>query len=571
MEVTLDPMPRARFGEMIEGPADRFGLRLGPGLTERLIEDTRYDDALPLLAFTLERLHAACATDVELTLRAYEDLFPAVQVRAQDGTIDIYRGVSAAIKHSAAAILEETGYAGFSADDPRMRDLRRTSYSLARVGTEGQFTRRRAPQSRIPPSCEEVVKRFVSQRLLVSGAENSERTLSVTHEALFRVWDTLRLWLVQDRKALALRTQIEDAAAEWDAANRAESLAWPEERVLDTVREIDDSGVSLDDVARSDIVRAFLGPTDLEELSTLPTLTETEDGTAGAGRYSDAWRLPLGHEARASVGVRLALSGDRRRGVGLRADSVPEIDWCRIEAGEVTIEIRSNPNDRHSEVVDTRSRTVDPFRIARYPVTITQFQAFLKDCYVEGRWRLPPGFPVDLLADYPPPKHRERYGNHPADTVNWYDAMAFCHWLSARLDADVRLPTEFQWQLAATGGDPANVYPWGPEWEPWRANTYESGLGRSTAVGMYPAGASRAGILDMAGTLYEWCLNAFDDPDDTAFRVTPKDLRAMRGGCWERDHDYARCAYRNWGAPNGRYGGIGFRVVCSSPSSILDH
>ena len=55
-EITLDPMPKSRFGELIEGPADRFGLRLEAGFTERLVEDTRYDDALPLLAFTLERL-----------------------------------------------------------------------------------------------------------------------------------------------------------------------------------------------------------------------------------------------------------------------------------------------------------------------------------------------------------------------------------------------------------------------------------------------------------------------------------------------------------------------------------
>ena len=83
---------------------------------------------------------------------------------------------------------------------------------------------------------------------------------------------------------------------------------------------------------------------------------------------------------------------------------------------------------------------------------------------------------------------------------------------------------------------PGADYPWGPDWdpgqEPWRANTTESELGRSTAVGMYPAGASPAGVFDMAGTVWEWCLNAFDDPDNTAFPTSQEDRRVLRGGSW---------------------------------------
>jgi energy-coupling factor transporter ATP-binding protein EcfA2 len=67
-EVTLDPMPRSRFGALIEGPAERFGLTLRAGLTEQLVEDTRYDDALPLLAFTLERLYAKGGEDAPARL-----------------------------------------------------------------------------------------------------------------------------------------------------------------------------------------------------------------------------------------------------------------------------------------------------------------------------------------------------------------------------------------------------------------------------------------------------------------------------------------------------------------------
>jgi formylglycine-generating enzyme required for sulfatase activity len=168
-----------------------------------------------------------------------------------------------------------------------------------------------------------------------------------------------------------------------------------------------------------------------------------------------------------------------------------------------------------------------------------------------------------------PPKHEGLHGNHPADGVSWYDAAAFCHWLSARLSGEIRLPTEFEWRLAATGGDRDRIYPWGSHWdpeqEPWRANTRESNLRRSTAVGLYPLGASKTGLLDMAGTLWEWCLNAYDDPSETGFSAKDDRLRVLRGGSWNDNRDGARCAVRGRGNPNGRSGNVGFRVVCSSP------
>jgi formylglycine-generating enzyme required for sulfatase activity len=258
----------------------------------------------------------------------------------------------------------------------------------------------------------------------------------------------------------------------------------------------------------------------------------------------------------------LALRGDRRKGVGLRADGLPDIDWVDINGGKVMIEIRpdTNPN---SPVVYEVPCFVESFRMARFPITIAQFQAFLRE-YEDGMWRLPPGN-VNLPPDgYQPPKLRTRYGNHPADSVNWYDSMAFCYWLSARSGDEVRLPTEFEWQLAATGGDLSRTYPWGPQWdpvkEPRRANTYESGLGRPTAVGMYPDGASPAGVLDMAGTVYEWCLNPFSNSGDS--------YPVLRGGSCVTGHSNARSAFRFGNNPLNQARTFGFRVVC--PSSDTD-
>ena len=63
--------------------------------------------------------------------------------------------------------------------------------------------------------------------------------------------------------------------------------------------------------------------------------------------------------------------------------------------------------------------------------------------------------------DEPGEQYRKQ-DNHPAENVSWYDAVAYCRWLSKRLGYEIRLPTEWEWQQAATGGDKANEYPVGP-------------------------------------------------------------------------------------------------------------
>ena len=152
--------------------------------------------------------------------------------------------------------------------------------------------------------------------------------------------------------------------------------------------------------------------------------------------------------------------------------------------------------------------------------------------------------------------------------------MAFCRWLSRRLDFTVRLPDEWEWQQAATAGDDKNVFPWGADWdakqESWRANTFESRLGGVTAVGMYPAGVSSTGALDMAGTVWEWCLNKFDTPEELGRMLMTSITVCCAAGPGSTIRALARSAIRIWYAPVNRDFVIGFRVVCSSPSMSTD-
>jgi formylglycine-generating enzyme required for sulfatase activity len=159
--------------------------------------------------------------------------------------------------------------------------------------------------------------------------------------------------------------------------------------------------------------------------------------------------------------------------------------------------------------------------------------------------------------------------------VDWIEAVAFCRWLNHKLAGEIhdrfgegtviRLPTEWEWQQAGTGGNPGNTFPWGPEWKEGLANTEESGLSGTVAVGLYPQGASQTGALDMAGSVWEWCLNEYDKPNRIG--VGSKARRVVRGGSWFDYGDDARTASRYHYHPTIRDVNLGLRLLCGEPPS----
>ncbi len=82
-------------------------------------------------------------------------------------------------------------------------------------------------------------------------------------------------------------------------------------------------------------------------------------------------------------------------------------------------------------------------------------------------------------------------------------------------------------------------------------------------MGLYPQGASPYGVLDLAGNVWEWCLNKYDNPADTA--LGGESRRVLRGGSWDYDQDHARAAGRHYGHPGLRGDDLGFRVVRGAP------
>jgi formylglycine-generating enzyme required for sulfatase activity len=289
---------------------------------------------------------------------------------------------------------------------------------------------------------------------------------------------------------------------------------------------------------------------------------------------------------RSAAGDALNYLGDPRRGVGLRADGLPDIEWCEVPAGEFIMgNTKKTDKMAHDDEAPQHREVISaPYRISRYPVTNMQFDAFVRDggyterwrkCWTEAgwKWKGERDGPARWSGAFDLP-------NHPVINVTWYEAVAYCAWLSERINESanqrmgrsalgrVMLPTEAQWEKAARGTD-GRRYPWGEEITPDHANYGDTEIGNTSAVGIFPKGASPYGVLDMSGNVWEWCAtkwreNYQSQPDDDP---VGQDGRVLRGGSWRLDQDYARCAARDWFAPNSQ--SLRLRVSCGLPHLVL--
>ncbi len=153
----------------------------------------------------------------------------------------------------------------------------------------------------------------------------------------------------------------------------------------------------------------------------------------------------------------------------------------------------------------------------------------------------------------------------PINCVTWYEAMAFCAWDGGSL------PTEAQWNYAASGGGEQRVYPWSSPPDDsaidcTRANYYDCGNAPGAAL-RSPAGDSAWGHADLAGNISEWALDYYHDayvvPCDDCANLTPSATRVYRGGNFSNIPDLLRSSSRSARSPDYRSAGIGIR--CAYP------
>jgi sulfatase modifying factor 1 len=203
--------------------------------------------------------------------------------------------------------------------------------------------------------------------------------------------------------------------------------------------------------------------------------------------------------------------------------------------------------------------TLGAFYIAQHPITNAQFEQF-------------------------DPRHRAKRidgagDDHPVVYVASFEAVKFCEWLSQKEGKTYRLPTEAEWEYAARGTD-SRTYPWGNQSGPgvfanfadastafaWRDPRVNDGYPLTSPVGAFPAGASFFAIEDMAGNVWEWCLDFYQQLAGSA-KMNPRGpasgpKRVYRGGSWKSRFTNLRASARASNAPNYSCNDLGFRIVC---------
>jgi formylglycine-generating enzyme required for sulfatase activity len=257
---------------------------------------------------------------------------------------------------------------------------------------------------------------------------------------------------------------------------------------------------------------------------------------------------------RIGAGTALALLGDPR--LAARAPTMRLVPGGRFLRGATPAQAEAVAREYDlplswlAKACPQDELELDPFEIARFPVTQQEWAEFV--AAAGGAGERPRGW-----AGARPPRGRE---NHPVHGVSHDAMLAYCDWLSGETGLRYRLPTEAEWEKAARGSD-GRAYPWGERFDPRCANTREAGIGDTTPVGVFPAGASPCGALDMAGNVEECTGSLYRlhpgsplrDPEEGSYVVT-------RGGCYALDGDLARCDRRH-GLPFAP--AVGFRLARS--------
>ena len=220
---------------------------------------------------------------------------------------------------------------------------------------------------------------------------------------------------------------------------------------------------------------------------------------------------------------------------------------------------------------------VEPFALARAAVTQSEFAAFVDDGGYqrpglwgdEGwRWRRGAG------AEHPvywrrrddgwQRRHFDRWvglePHRPVAHLSWHEADAYCRW------AGRRLPSEAEWELAATG-HPKRRFPWGnDDPEPRHANLDWRAMG-TMDVGGLPEGDGPFGCRQMSGNVWEWTATTFG-PYPNFERDAYQDMsepwfgsrKVLRGGAWATRSRFLRSTTRNYFTPDRRDVFAGFRT-----------
>ena len=237
-----------------------------------------------------------------------------------------------------------------------------------------------------------------------------------------------------------------------------------------------------------------------------------------------------------------------------------DISQVYVPAGTFTMGSLAQANARGDEQPAHEVRISSGFWLDQYAVTNTAYKAFVEHGgYTKSQFWSNSGWQWLSANGISGPGNYTGFAEpqQPRVGVSWYEADAYARWRGGRL------PGEAQWEYAARGPQ-ALIYPWGNTFQETLANVRGT---RTKPVGSYPEGKSWIGALDMAGNVWEWVADWYDEdaygqsygPDTTG--PTAGKTKVLRGGSWRHDQNAARSAARRHDGASSRDDYIGFRII----------
>lgn len=236
---------------------------------------------------------------------------------------------------------------------------------------------------------------------------------------------------------------------------------------------------------------------------------------------------------------------------GLSPPALPKPEMVKVEGGTFQMGLAEVPTRNPYDLGQhpARAVTVKSFWMDKTEVTNAEYEDFVKN----AKYAAP-----SYWNNGRPPAGQEQW---PVTNVSLADAKAFSEWRSKRDTLNYRLPTEEEWEYAARNGAQDNLYPWGNEWVDGRANVDANSL---KPVGSHPQGATRGGVLDLIGNVWEWTSTRAAAYPGNTLLVIPQGQVIIRGGAFvepSRGPEAITATRRSWVSPSDKQAAIGFRLV----------
>jgi formylglycine-generating enzyme required for sulfatase activity len=336
---------------------------------------------------------------------------------------------------------------------------------------------------------------------------------------------------------------------------RPEIPAWLDGLVL-RMLDKDPEGRPWDGAELADLLRGGMGAGG-REAAQAAAVKQAEKEPPLQAPQSDQSRLGDEHKGSKPAPQRQAAATQQNE-LSISLAPGVEMAFVRVPAGEFWM--GSSPVQEYDEYNEQPEHRVylDEYWMGKYPVTNRQYRAFIQ----AARRQAPEGW---KRGDFPTGKEK-----HPVVNVSWEDAFEFCRWAAQVSGQRLRLPTEAEWEKAASGTD-GRLYPWGDEGPDAGRCNFDEHDGDTTPVGKYsPQGDSPYGCADMAGNVWEWVNDWYDE---TYYQVSPsrnppgppmREAKVQRGGSWYFGRDAVRATARYRSNPDERYDSFGFRCALTA-------